>query len=40
MIGYQQPDLSINWIVAHVMLVILLDSMRYFARAVPVHFVE
>ena len=51
MIGYQQPDLSINWTVAHIMLVIghvnkviiimlLLYSTRHFACAVAVHFVE
>ena len=39
MIGYQQPDLSINWTFAHVMLVIG-QYTRHFARAVTVHFVE
>ena len=38
MIGYQQPDLSINWTVEHAMLVI--GRARHFARAVAVHFVE
>ena len=28
-VGYQQPDLSINWTVAHVMLVISLRSKRF-----------
>ena len=38
MIGYQQPDLSINRAVARH--ACNLDSTGHFARAVSVHFVE
>ena len=37
-IGYQQPDLSINWAVYKSCL--YLDSAHHFVRAVAVHFVE